>query len=71
MSPDIEWHVGEDAEQETIAQVTSDRPSRWRRPIVLIVAALGAGAGRALSPRFQNRRNRSHRPSTGPDRDSV
>ena len=45
MSPDIEWRVGDDAEQETIAQVTSDRPSRWRRPIVLIAAALGLGLG--------------------------
>jgi hypothetical protein len=45
MSPDIEWHVGEDAEQETIARVTSDRPSRWRKPIVLLVAVLGLGLG--------------------------
>jgi hypothetical protein len=45
MSPDIEWHVGEDAEQETIAQATSGKPSRWRRPIVLLAAALGLGLG--------------------------
>ena len=45
MSPDIEWHVGDDAEQETIAQVTSGKPSRWRKPIVLIAAALGLGLG--------------------------
>ncbi len=71
MSPDIEWHVGEDAEQETIAQVTSDRPSRWRKPIVLIAAVLGAGAGRAL--RLDSRTPAADRatPSTGPDRDSV
>ena len=45
MSPDIEWHVGEDAEQETIARVTTHKPSRWRKPIVLAMAALGIGLG--------------------------
>jgi hypothetical protein len=45
MSPDIEWHVGEDAEQETIAKVTSGKPVRWRKPIMLLMAALGLGLG--------------------------
>jgi hypothetical protein len=45
MSPDIEWHVGEDAEQETIAQITTRRPTRWRKPLVLLAAALGIGLG--------------------------
>jgi len=45
MSPDIEWRVGENAEQETIARVTTHKPSRWRKPIVLIAAALGVGLG--------------------------
>jgi hypothetical protein len=45
MCPDIEWHVGEDAEQETIARVTTHQPSRWRKPIVAVVMALGLGLG--------------------------
>lgn len=45
MSPDIEWHVGEDAEQETIIKTASRKPGRWRKPIVLIAAALGIGLG--------------------------
>lgn len=45
MSPDIEWRVGEDAEQETIAQITTRKPSRWRKPIVLLAVALGLGLG--------------------------
>jgi hypothetical protein len=45
MSPDIEWRVGEDAEQETIAKVTTDKSRRWRMPLVLIATALGIGLG--------------------------
>jgi hypothetical protein len=45
MSPDIEWHAGEGAEQETIAQITTSKPSRWRKPIVLVMAVLGLGLG--------------------------
>src|SRR5512143_4161665 len=45
MSPDIEWHVGEDAEQETIAHITTHTPARWRTPLVLIAATLGIGLG--------------------------
>ena len=47
MSPDIEWHVGEDAEQETIAKTTPPRRSRRRWIAVLIVVILGAGLGMA------------------------
>ncbi len=47
MSPDIEWRVGEDAEQETIAQVTSrsrrSRHSRWA-----VIGAIGLGVGLGL-----------------------
>jgi hypothetical protein len=45
MSPDIEWQVGEDADQETIARITPGQPSRWRKPIMLMMAALGLGLG--------------------------
>ena len=46
MSPDIEWRVGEDAEQETIAQVTSSaRRSRRGRWAVIITIGLGVGLG--------------------------
>ena len=67
MSPDIEWHVGEDAEQETIAQVTS-------RPALTLAQAdraagrrVGSGAGRAL--RLDSRTPAADRAahSTGPD----
>ncbi len=45
MSPDIEWQVGEDAEQEMIAQISTRRPSRWQKLFVLTAAALGLGLG--------------------------
>ncbi len=45
MSPDIEWHVGEDAEQETIARTSSPPPSRRGRWAVLIAIGLGVGLG--------------------------
>ena len=45
MSPDLHWHVGEDAEQETIATATSPRRSRRSWIAVLIVVVLGAGLG--------------------------
>ncbi len=44
MSPDIEWHIGDDAKQETI--VTSSRRSPRRRSLWLAVAVgLGIGLG--------------------------
>ena len=45
MSPDIEWHVGEDAEQETIARTSVPRRSRRSRWAVLIAIGLGVGLG--------------------------
>ena len=45
MSPDIEWHVGEDAERETIARTTEPRQSRRGRWAVLIAIGLGVGLG--------------------------
>jgi hypothetical protein len=45
--PDIHWHVGDDAEQETIAQATSPRRSRRSWIAVLIVVILGASLGMA------------------------
>jgi hypothetical protein len=47
MSPDIHWHIGEDAEQETIATATPARRSRRSWIAILIVALLGAGLGMA------------------------
>lgn len=46
MSPDIEWRVGEEAEQETIARTSSPRQSprgRWA-----VIMAIGLGVGLAL-----------------------
>jgi hypothetical protein len=45
MSPDIHWHIGEDAEQETIAAATSPRRSRRSWIAILIVVMMGAGLG--------------------------
>ena len=45
MSPDIEWHIGEDAERETMVQNTRSKPSRWRRLLVALSIMLGAGLG--------------------------
>ncbi len=45
MSPDIEWRVGEDAEQEIIARISSPRRSRRSLWILIIVIILGAGLG--------------------------
>jgi hypothetical protein len=43
MSPDIEWHIGEDAEQETIARTSSPRQSPRGRWAVIITIGLGVG----------------------------
>src|SRR5512143_2996724 len=45
MGPHIEWHVGEDAEQETIAQTTTARRSPRRRWIVISAIGLGVVLG--------------------------
>ncbi len=45
MSPDIHWHVGEGAEQETIVKATPPRRSRRSWIAILIVVLLGAGLG--------------------------
>jgi len=45
MSPDIEWHVGEDNEQETIARIRPPAPPRWHRLALLVVVILGVGLG--------------------------
>jgi hypothetical protein len=45
MSPDIEWHVGEGAERETIVRTPQRKPSRRRGLAVLLVVAIGIGLG--------------------------
>ncbi len=45
MSPDIEWHVGEDAEQETIVKTTQARRSPCRRWIAISAIGLGVALG--------------------------
>ena len=45
MSPDIEWHVGENADQETIAHTSTARRSRRRWWAVIIAIGLGVGLG--------------------------
>jgi hypothetical protein len=45
MSPDIDWHIGDDAEQKTIATTTSARRSQRGWIAVLIVVVLGAAFG--------------------------
>ena len=43
--PDIHWHIGEDAEQETIATTTSSRRSRRSWVVILMVVVIGAVLG--------------------------
>jgi hypothetical protein len=45
MSPDINWRVGEDTEQETIVASTSTRRSRRSWLVVLLVVIFGVGLG--------------------------
>ncbi len=45
MSPDIEWHIGEEAERETVVQTVRPRPPRWRKAVIVIVVGLGIGLG--------------------------
>ncbi len=45
MSPDIEWHIGEEDERETVAQTTAREPARWRKVMMLVVVSLGIGLG--------------------------
>jgi len=43
--PDLHWHVGEDAEQETITTTTSSRRSRRSWVVILMVVVIGAVLG--------------------------
>ncbi|CAG0928894.1 hypothetical protein TFLX_01134 [Thermoflexales bacterium] len=45
MSPDIDWHVGEGAERETITNASPLRRSRRRWIALLLVVILGVGLG--------------------------
>jgi hypothetical protein len=45
MGPDVEWRIGEEAEQETIARTASARRSRRSRWAVIITIGLGVGLG--------------------------
>jgi hypothetical protein len=47
MSPDIEWRVGEDGEQETIAKVASN-VRRSRRSLWVVIGVIGLGAALGL-----------------------
>ena len=43
--PDLHWHIGEDADQETMTQTTSPRRSRrgWIALLIVVVAGVGLG----------------------------
>jgi hypothetical protein len=45
MSPDIEWHIGEEAEQETIAKTSPTQRSRGRTLGLIVIVLLGVGLG--------------------------
>ena len=49
MSPDVEWHIGEESEQETIVKTAPRSPSRWHRILIGVVVIIGAGLGVAYS----------------------
>jgi hypothetical protein len=44
MRPDIEWRIGETADEETIVRAEPSA-ARWRIAVVIIVASLGVGLG--------------------------
>ena len=43
MSPDIEWHIGDGSEQETIVKTQSKPPSRLRKFLIGVMIVLGVG----------------------------
>ena len=45
MSPDIEWHVGDETGRETIARTRPAPASRWRRWLIAFAVMSGAGLG--------------------------
>jgi hypothetical protein len=45
MSPDIEWHVGDEQERETIVCTPPPLVPRWRRVLITLSILLGAGLG--------------------------
>ncbi len=46
MSPDLEWRVGDQSGEQTIAKTAASRPpSHWRGIVIGIVVMLGAGLG--------------------------
>lgn len=45
MSPDIEWHVGDEHGRETIVRTPSSPAPRWRRILITLSILLGAGLG--------------------------
>src|SRR5512141_1444353 len=49
MSPDIEWHIGEESEQETVVKTQRKPPSRWRKFLIGAMLTLGASLGVAYS----------------------
>ena len=49
MSPDIEWRVGDEADQETVVKTSRKQASRWRKLAVSLVVVLGVGLGVAYS----------------------
>lgn len=45
MSPDIEWHIGDETGRETIARTRATPVSRWRRWLIAFAVMGGAGLG--------------------------
>ena len=45
MSPDLDWRIGEDAEEETIAKTPRRARSRWHSFAVMLVTCAGVGLG--------------------------
>jgi hypothetical protein len=45
MSPDIEWHIGEEAESETVLKTPPRKPPRWRALAIMIAIGLGVTLG--------------------------
>jgi hypothetical protein len=45
MSPDIEWHIGEEAGPETVLKTPQRKPPRWHALAIIIAIGLGVALG--------------------------
>jgi hypothetical protein len=71
--PDLHWHIGDDAEQQTAATTTRARRSRRSWLAILIVAVIGAGLGALYRsiPELAQRPTSTPGPAPSPTRPAI